>query len=100
MGGRILFWIVLTGLVACTSRQHGVAPAQWNELTREEREAITQQMESMLEEDCEQQREKEFLNREAYERDGIPLNGETLRDIWAAADEVGVDVREYGWLRS
>jgi LDH2 family malate/lactate/ureidoglycolate dehydrogenase len=44
--------------------------------------------------------EKEFLNREAYERDGIPLNAETLSDIAAAADEVGVDVKGYDWLGS
>ena len=42
--------------------------------------------------------EREFLNREAYERDGIPLNQETLADIRAAAEEVGVDVAGYGWL--
>lgn len=42
--------------------------------------------------------EKEFLNREVYEREGIPLNGETLADIAAAAKETGVDVSEYGWL--
>ena len=42
--------------------------------------------------------EREFLSRAAYERDGIPLNGETLTDIHAAADEVGVDVGGYVWL--
>jgi LDH2 family malate/lactate/ureidoglycolate dehydrogenase len=42
--------------------------------------------------------EKEFLSREAYERDGISLNAETLSDIAAAARGVGVDVSLYGWL--
>ena len=42
--------------------------------------------------------EKEFLSREACERDGIPLNPETLSDIAAAASEVDVDVTSYGWL--
>lgn len=43
--------------------------------------------------------EREFLNREQYERDGIPLNGETLGDIKAAAEEVGAEMSGYGWLR-
>jgi LDH2 family malate/lactate/ureidoglycolate dehydrogenase len=42
--------------------------------------------------------EKEFLNREVYERDGIPINGETLKDIAAAAQETGVDVSAYAWF--
>ena len=42
--------------------------------------------------------EKEFLNREVYERDGIPINGETLKDIAAAAEETGVDVSAYAWF--
>ena len=42
--------------------------------------------------------EKEFLSREAYERDGIPLTSETLRDIAAVAKEVGVATSFYSWL--
>ena len=42
--------------------------------------------------------EKEFLNRAEYERDGIPLNRETLSDIAAAATEVNVSTDAYSWL--
>ena len=34
--------------------------------------------------------EKEFLNRQSYRRDGIPLNATTLADLDAVADELGV----------
>jgi len=42
--------------------------------------------------------ELEFLRRQEYGREGIPLNEVTLRDIGAAARELGVDVGRYGWL--
>ena len=41
--------------------------------------------------------EKEFLCREAYEREGIPLNGVTLAGIENAARAVGVDVERFKW---
>ena len=41
---------------------------------------------------------KECWSRAVYEREGIPVNGETWADIEAAAKETGVDVSEYGWL--
>ena len=37
--------------------------------------------------------EKEFLNRQAYRRDGIPLNTVTLADLRGAAKEMGLEER-------
>ena len=34
--------------------------------------------------------EKEYLTRLAYEKDGIPIPPETLRDLRASAQEMGV----------
>ncbi len=42
--------------------------------------------------------EREALSRAAYGRAGIPLNEVTLRDIGAAARELGVDTSNYSWL--
>ena len=42
--------------------------------------------------------ERESLSRAAYEREGIPLNEVTLRDIRAVAMELHVDFSGYGWL--
>jgi LDH2 family malate/lactate/ureidoglycolate dehydrogenase len=42
--------------------------------------------------------ELEFLRRQEYGREGIPLNEVTLRDIGAVARELRVDVGPYGWL--
>ena len=42
--------------------------------------------------------EREFLNREAFLRDGIPLNDVTLSDLRRAAGSVGVDAERYRWL--
>lgn len=35
--------------------------------------------------------EREFINRDTYLRDGIPLNAETIKDINAAAEELEVE---------
>ena len=58
-----LIWIVLAGLVGCSSNHYGYTAQQWNDFTPEQRQEVTQQLEAMLEDDSEQQREKEFQNR-------------------------------------
>ena len=42
--------------------------------------------------------EPEALRREAYGRDGIPLNDVTLGDIKKTAEAMGVDTESYDWL--
>ena len=42
--------------------------------------------------------EIEFLNREAFGREGIPLNDVTLRDLGRTAEELGIDTNGYEWL--
>ena len=44
--------------------------------------------------------EPEFRRREEYRREGIPLNDVTLRDIGAAARELGVDTGGIEWLKT
>ena len=43
--------------------------------------------------------ELEFLQSEAYARDGIPLNGVTLADLAMTADKLGADVGAFNWLQ-
>ena len=43
--------------------------------------------------------ELEFLQSEAYARDGIPLNGVTLADLAMTADKLGADVGTFNWLQ-
>jgi LDH2 family malate/lactate/ureidoglycolate dehydrogenase len=42
--------------------------------------------------------ELEALNREAYRRDGIPLNAVTLADLRRAAGEIGIETSRFEWL--
>ena len=42
--------------------------------------------------------EIEALNRQAYMRDGIPLNPVELADLGLTAREYGIDTRAYDWL--
>jgi len=42
--------------------------------------------------------ELEFETEARYRAEGIPLNDVTLRDIAAAAQNVGVNVGQYWWL--
>ncbi len=42
--------------------------------------------------------EREFLNREAYREEGIPLNGVTLADLKRAAEGMGVETEGFAWL--
>jgi LDH2 family malate/lactate/ureidoglycolate dehydrogenase len=44
--------------------------------------------------------EKEFLTRQAYQRQGIPLNQVTLDDLARTAADLGLETGRYGWLRS
>lgn len=43
--------------------------------------------------------ELEFLQREEYNRDGIPLNTVTLADLVTVARELNVDIGPYNWLQ-
>jgi LDH2 family malate/lactate/ureidoglycolate dehydrogenase len=42
--------------------------------------------------------ERESLNREAYLREGIPVNSVTLSDLKQAAEGLGEDVGQFDWL--
>jgi len=42
--------------------------------------------------------EKEFLSRQAYERDGIPLNQVTLSDLGRTAAGLGLNAERFAWL--
>jgi LDH2 family malate/lactate/ureidoglycolate dehydrogenase len=42
--------------------------------------------------------ELEWETRQAYERDGIPLNSETLADLGATAAGLGLDLSGFAWL--
>ncbi len=43
--------------------------------------------------------EREHLTRQAYRREGIPLNLVTLRDLSHAARSLGLEVTANRWLR-